>query len=78
MKQLLTLTIIGFVGFFAFKAVTSDRNKVSAQTDTCVTLELDSTEYRIFQVAADIDTIGQRIDSIEARLDSLLLYKEMN
>ena len=78
MKQLLTFTIIGLVGFFSIYAVTKNNNKVKAQTDSCVVWELDSTEYRIFQVAADLDTIGQRIDSIEAKLDSLSLYKEMN
>lgn len=76
MKSILTFTIITVIGFFAIKQFMPAEEPVT-QTAAC-TIELDTTEQRIFQVAADIDTIGKALDSIEAKLDSLSLYKEMN
>ena len=75
MKSILTFTIITAIGFFAIRQFIPAEEPV---TQTTCTIELDTTEQRIFQVSADIDTIGQIIDSMEAKLDSLLIYKEMN
>ena len=75
-KDVLILTVIVGTGVFAISAAVLSTTK---PVDKEVVIKaVDSTENQINQVAADVDTIGIIIDSIEAKLDSLALYREMN
>lgn len=70
LNDVLVMAFIFLVGMFAVSAFVKQPKEFEAQEAIC-TVQLTDTEVRIFQVAADLDTIGFRIDSIMAKLDSL-------